>query len=85
MYEVGDDGLTVRQREAYQFLRAFFAEHQRMPTGREICSHFGYKSPFAGYRLVKELIKRGKLEQGGNRLMAAKFAAVRVVLEDVTD
>jgi repressor LexA len=51
--------LTARQREVLDFLSEQSQEGEPSPTYREICRHFGYKSPKAAFDHVAALEKKG--------------------------
>lgn len=61
--------LTARQRKVLDFLKEQSKEGEPSPTYREICRHFGYKSPKAAFDHVVALGKKGFLsrEKGSAR------------------
>jgi repressor LexA len=55
--------LTARQQEVLDFLKEQSTEGAPSPTYREICRHFGYKSPKAAFDHVVALGKKGLLSR----------------------
>ena len=51
--------LTVAQREVWLFLEDRSEKGEPPPTYREICKHFGYRSPKAAFDHVVALEKKG--------------------------
>ena len=60
-------GLTRRQREIFEFIRATFREENRPPTVREIARHFGFRSPKAATDHLAALEKKGFIRRRDRR------------------
>ena len=54
--------LTKRQKEVYDFLKAYMTEHGIAPTYEEIRRHFGFRSYNAVFKHLKQLESRGYLQ-----------------------
>jgi SOS-response transcriptional repressor LexA len=67
--EGGGAELTERQREVYDYIRAYFRKFREGPTRQEIQAAFGFKSPNAAQCHVVALIRKGALAytEGQNR------------------
>ncbi len=50
---------TPRQRQVYEFLRAYIREHGASPTYDEIRRHFGFRSYNAVQKHLRALVERG--------------------------
>ncbi len=59
--------LTRRQREIYDFIRAFIAEHGYSPSLEEIGGHFGLSSVATVHKHVQHLVEKGLLRKAWNR------------------
>ena len=51
--------LTAKQQQAYDYIRAFYAEHSVGPTVREVGAHLGVKSSCSSQRHIEALIRKG--------------------------
>ena len=51
--------ITKRQEEALQFIQAYTKLNGYPPTKRDMCGHFGFKSPNAATDLYKALELKG--------------------------
>ena len=65
-------GLTVRQREVFDFIREFIRLNRYPPTIREVASHFGF-SVKGSYDHVHALAKKGFLRCRENRSRAIEI------------
>ena len=54
-------GLTNRQGQVLDFIKAFQAKRGYPPTVREVAGHFGFKSPRAAHDHIKALERKGYL------------------------
>lgn len=59
--------LTRRQREVYDYIRAFVAEHGYSPSLEEIGEHFGLSSVATVHKHVHHLVEKGLLKKAWNR------------------
>jgi repressor LexA len=59
--------LTRRQREIYDFVCTFVAEHGYSPSLEEIGAHFGLSSVATVHKHVAELVAKGWLRKAWNR------------------
>jgi hypothetical protein len=59
--------LTRRQREIYDFVRDFVAEHGYSPSLEEIGAHFGLSSVATVHKHVQHLSEKGYLRKAWNR------------------
>ncbi|UPT53388.1 repressor LexA [Synechococcus phage Ssp-JY39] len=71
-------GLTVRQRDALDFIRTYHGEHGVTPTFDEIRLGMGLKSKSDIKRLVDALVERGFVSRLANR---ARSIVLREVAE----
>jgi repressor LexA len=67
-------GLTTRQREVFDFIRAFIRSKRYPPTIREIAVNFGF-SVKGSFDHVKALQKKGFIRCAGNRSRAIEVVA----------
>src|SRR3990170_5966841 len=60
---------TPRQRQVYEFLRAYIRRHGSAPTYEEIRRHFGFRSYHAVQKHLRALEERGELRSpwGGRK------------------
>lgn len=60
---------TPRQRQVYEFLRAYIRRHGSAPTYEEIRRHFGFRSYYAVQKHLRALEERGALRSpwGGRK------------------
>lgn len=56
-------GLTRRQKKLLEFVRAYNAEHQMMPTFEEMMAGLGIKSKSGIHRLLTALESRGHVQR----------------------
>jgi repressor LexA len=54
-------GLTNRQGQVLDFIKAFQAKRGYPPTVREVAGHFGFRSPRAAHDHIKALERKGYL------------------------
>ena len=54
-------GLTNRQGQVLDFIKAFQNKHGYPPTVREVAANFGFKSPRAAHDHIKALERKGFL------------------------
>ena len=59
--------LTRRQREIFDFIRSFVAEHGYSPSLEEIGSEFGLRSVATVHKHVQHLVEKGYLRKAWNR------------------
>ena len=59
--------LTRRQREIYDFIRSFVAEHGFSPSLEEIGGHFGLRSVATVHKHVHHLVEKNYLRKAWNR------------------
>jgi repressor LexA len=59
--------LTRRQREIYDFIRSFVAEHGFSPSLEEIGAHFGLRSVATVHKHVHHLVEKNYLRKAWNR------------------
>jgi len=59
--------LTQRQQEVLGFIEQTRLREGRSPTLREICAHFGFRSPKAAADHVTALQRKGVLSQAGGK------------------
>ena len=61
--------ITSRQQEIMAFFRQTIAKRGLPPSMREICGHFGFRSPHAAQQHVRALQKKGLItfEPGRSR------------------
>lgn len=59
--------LTKKQKEFYDFIKAFNLEHGHSPTQKEIKDHFGLKSFGSVQKYLQYLTKEGLLENQWNQ------------------
>ncbi len=59
--------LTRRQREVYDFIHGFVAEHGYSPSLEEIGAHFGLSSVATVHKHVSHLVDKGFLKKAWNR------------------
>ncbi len=59
--------LTRRQREIYEYVRAFVAERGYSPSLEEIGEHFGLSSVATVHKHVQHLVEKGQLRKAWNR------------------
>lgn len=71
-------GLTVRQRDALDFIQTYHGEHGITPTFDEIRVGMGLKSKSDIKRLVDALVERGFVSRLANR---ARSIVIREVAE----
>ncbi len=62
--------LTRRQREIYDFVGAFVAEHGYAPSLEEIGLHFGLRSVATVHKHVAQLVAKGLLRKAPHRARA---------------
>ena len=55
--------LTVKQRQVYDYMRAFLAENDELPPMWAVAKHFGYKSMNAARCHVEMLMRKGFIER----------------------
>lgn len=67
-------GLTARQREVFDFIRAYIRTKRYPPTIREIAVNFGF-SVKGSYDHVKALQRKGFIRCAGNRSRAIEVVA----------
>ena len=67
-------GLTNRQGQVLDFIKAFQNKHGYPPTVREVAANFGFKSPRAAHDHIKALERKGFLisAQGKPRALGVK-------------
>ena len=58
-------GLTRRQKEVLEFLKAFHAQEDRLPNTREIQRKFIYRSQTSGVDMLRALERKGVIERRG--------------------
>ena len=77
--------LTAKQREVLDFVHAHQRQHGHYPSLREICTHFGFASPFAATRHLRALEAKGALERiaGKARAFVAQPQHRRAALLDI--
>ena len=71
-------GLTIRQRDALEFIRTYHGEHGVTPTFDEIRLGMGLRSKSDIKRLVDALVERGFVSRLANR---ARSIVLREVAE----
>jgi repressor LexA len=59
--------LTRRQREIYDYIRKFVADHGYSPSLEEIGAHFGLSSVATVHKHVEHLVEKGFLRKAWNR------------------
>lgn len=59
--------LTRRQREIYDYVKAFVAEEGYSPSLEEIGAHFGLRSVATVHKHVQHLVEKGLLRKAWNR------------------
>jgi len=59
--------LTRRQREIYDYIREFVAEHRYSPSLEEIGAHFGLSSVATVHKHVQHLVEKGLVRKAWNR------------------
>ena len=59
--------LTKRQREVFDFIKAFVGEKGYSPSLEEICAHFGLSSVATVHKHVQHLVEKVFLRKGWNR------------------
>ena len=59
--------LTRRQREIYDFIKAFVGQHGYSPSLEEIGSQFGLRSVATVHKHVQHLVEKGYLRKAWNR------------------
>lgn len=59
--------LTRRQREIFDFIREFIADHGYSPSLEEIGAHFGLSSVATVHKHVQHLVEKGMLRKAWNR------------------
>ena len=62
--------LTARQQAVLDFVHAHQRDHGHYPSLREICSHFGFASPFAATRHLRALKAKGALQRVAGKARA---------------
>lgn len=67
-------GLTRRQQEVLDFIRAYVAEHQYSPTFDEIADFVGLDSKSGVHRIVHGLVDRGAI-----RLLPRQARSIEIV------
>lgn len=68
------NGLTRRQQEVLDFIRAYVAEHQYSPTFDEIADFVGLDSKSGVHRIVHGLVDRGAI-----RLLPRQARSIEIV------
>jgi hypothetical protein len=66
--------LTPRQRQVYDFIRAYAAKHGYGPTVRALAEHFGFRSARGALSHLRPLEKQGLLQR-----LAFSVRAIRLV------
>ena len=59
--------LTRRQREIFDFIKGFVAQHGYSPSLEEIGSQFGLRSVATVHKHVHHLVEKGYLRKAWNR------------------
>jgi repressor LexA len=59
--------LTKRQRQVYDYIRTFVADHGYSPSLEEIGAHFGLSSVATVHKHVQHLVDKGFLKKAWNR------------------
>ncbi len=62
--------LTRRQKEVYDFIRAYRESKGYSPTQREIADHFGWTSLGTVQKFLKSLMEKGHISKDYNRVRA---------------
>lgn len=69
--------LTEIQERLFRFMANYFANHQRMPTLREIMPVFGWNSPNSVMTHLRPLVKKGYLRtDGGSKTRAYEIVGL---------
>jgi repressor LexA len=80
--------LTLRQRQVRDFIRDYKARNTYAPTIREVCEQFGWSSPNAAHRHLKNLAIKGAIKRGVHKFRAieVKHAGIPIFnsLEELT-
>lgn len=58
--------LTPKQHKVLKFLEAYHAEHEYMPTYKEICKGAGFKSTNSVFNLINKLDEKGHIKRFKN-------------------
>lgn len=85
--------LTERQREVFEWIRAYSKANRRPPTVAEVAAQFGIAGPSA-FCIMRSLVKKGYLEKGdgsarsvrpvkGRRCVAAVSSELARLREDL--
>src|SRR5687768_5600288 len=65
--------LTVHEEEIIQFMRAFLAERQRLPTHRQICARFGWKWDNSCRFRLNRIEQKGHILRDSNNKIQLKY------------
>ena len=78
-------GLTFRQKEVLDFIKAFHETHGYTPTYREIGHHFGFSERCA-YEHIGSIVQKGHLKRESDRPRGIHFVPeLKLAMRDVPE